>query len=97
MKHMNKKPIIYACILAGILLTTLVISFFTGVDTSNTWLGLFFVNTFFLTIVIMFFDLAKTAKTSRALTGYLIYFMSSIIILFIIIGNIAFFVDILGN
>jgi len=90
MKRLKKKPIIYVSILTVILLITLLISYITGVDTSNTWLGLLFVNAFFGTIVIMLFDVAKSIKYTRSITKYAVYFFPFLMLFVLAVNNIIF-------
>jgi len=91
MRRIKRKPLVYTGILVGIILATFLISYVTGVDTTNTWLSLLFVNAFFLTIAIMLFDLAKSVETPRAITRYIVYFFPILVLLLLVISNIAFF------
>ena len=93
MSRTKKKLIMYACILAGILLITFIVSYVTGVDTNNTWLALLSINAFFLTIIIMLFDIIKPIKHARPLARYVVYFVSILLLLPLIISSIDFIWD----
>ena len=93
MRRVKKKPVVYVCILIVILLVTLLISYVTGVSTSNTWLGLLFANSFFGTITIMLFDLARSIKYTRPFTRYAVYFFPYLLLVGIILSNIIFIIE----
>jgi len=90
MKKTKKKPIIYVSIHVGLIVITLLVSYVTGVDTSNTWLGALYANAFGLAITIMLFDIAKSVRTPRALTRYIVYFFPLLMLIGIVLSNIIF-------
>ena len=86
MKYIKKKPVIYASIFVGQIIVTLLISYFTGVETSNTWLGVLYANAFCLTVVIMLVDITKKVRNSYPLLGCITRF--SYILMIVIFGII---------
>ena len=97
MSRIKKKPIIYSSILIGIILITLLISHITGVATGSTWLGTLFANTFFLTVIIMLFDMAKSVRTPRVMTKYIVYFFPLLMSLLLVISNILLLVGAISS
>jgi len=88
-----KKAIVYAIILVGQFVITLFISHVTGVEATNTWLGLLFGNVFMLTFAVIFYDVAKSNRRTQTLMGCIFYFMFLLLILILFFVNIAFFID----
>jgi len=88
----KKKAIVYAIILVGQILITLVISHITGVAANNTWLGLLFGNSFGLTTCIALYDISRIYKGTKSLNGCFFYFIIGLIVVALIVNNIAFFI-----
>jgi len=89
-KHVRKKYIIYLSIFAGQIIVISLISFITGVETSNTWLGSIGATLIFLTIAILLFDIAKSICSTHALVANILYLAIVIIAITTVVTSVAF-------
>ena len=90
MKLIIKKIIMYTLAIVGQVIITLIISSITGVEPTNTWLGLLFGNAFVLTIIYAHYDIAKSVKDTHSLLGCVLHISMAIAIFVLILVNIAF-------
>ena len=90
-KYSKKKFYIYSSIFLIEILLIKTISYAFNVSTRNTWLALIGLDVIFITIGILFLDIAQYIKNIRKTVAFLLYFAAVFIALTIIIVNIGSF------
>jgi len=90
-KQRKRKGVIYCIVFVGQIVTILLISQITGIDTANTWLGSVGMSVIFITLSVLLIDIRKAIKHTHRRVTFLLDVLIFVIAISVIISNVRSF------